>query len=103
MDYLNNDLILHKIIVFLLLLLIYSLLSNLIYWKNLNWIKNNLPFGEYINFILVKLNGDNSIINIIIYLFNFNKNISCYYTTYYWYWFVHDFDYISYVYVRSII
>ncbi len=65
MDYLNNDLILHKIIVFLLLLLIYSLLSNLIYWKNLNWIKNNLPFGEYINFILVKLNGDNSIINII--------------------------------------
>ncbi len=35
-DYLNNDLILHIIIVFLLLLLIYSLLSNLLKKLKLN-------------------------------------------------------------------
>lgn len=88
-DYLYSDLILHKVIIFLLFILIYSYISLLVVNDklNLNSLKN-LPFGINLYNISIKLFSDWNKISllffIIILIFLL---ISSLITTYYWYWY----------------
>ncbi len=93
LEYLNSDLMLHKVIVFLLVILMHSFLSMLVANNKLsfNWIKN-LPNGNffYPKFIKLFCNWDNLSV-IFFFLLWLIILIACIASGYFWYYFLKDF------------
>lgn len=103
-DYLASDLILQKINIFLSILVIHSFISILISKNKLNFDRvKNLPYGKNINLLLLKIFNDDSmfgiIMTIIIIIFMLIISII---SVCYWYWFIHDFNYICYTYIKTL-
>ena len=103
-DYLKSDLWLHKIIIFILSVLIYFFICMIVVNNKLsfNWIKN-LPYGNSFYAILMKIFNNWDKVNVIFFLLIWIiLLISCAATAYYWYLFINDFNSICYMYVNSI-
>ena len=101
--YLNSELNFQIVISLLLLILIYSIVSNLVKTKSIdfNWIRDNIYSGKYINLILYKLDGENEKINnFFIFLIILFLLISCCFSAYYWYLFTNNFSILAYIYIK---
>lgn len=102
-EYLKSDLMLHKVIVFLLLILIDSFVSMLVTNNKLsfNWIKN-FPYGNSIYPKFIKLFNYWDKINLMFFLVWIVILIACIASAYYLYYFVNDFYVLCYLYVNSL-
>ena len=102
-DYLNNDVTLQVVIVFLLFLVIYSFMCMVVVNNKLNpeWLKK-LPLASYTYLILKKLfnNWDRASLIFLWFIFCF-LFISSIISLYYWYWFIQDFDIICYTHMHG--